>query len=233
MTINNTQKALLYLLAIILACSTCIYLITIEILHPVSIFVVLFGCFHWCKSIWEIYNIERHNPTRILKKILPKVGFSIENTEWNEERTFMRIHGVYQDDHFIIDASPESLYVNIYDLAWHRIKSTAPSIRTYLEAINDTNAAHPHASVVMCDPDENDMRDIYTASKTIIPDYHPHLYLDSLMCDMLNCKRTFAESVQKDRPWLKAKRGPIGFNTSYEEETPTKTKVTGFAANAE
>ncbi|MBO5698604.1 MAG: hypothetical protein J6R79_01175 [Bacteroidaceae bacterium] len=145
----------------------------------------------------------------------------------------MRIYGVYQGDHFIIDASPESLYINIYDLMWHSVKSTDPSMRIYLEAINDTNAENPNSSVVMCDPNENDMRDIYTISKTIIPDYQPQLYLETLMCDILNCKKTFAENVQKDRPWLKAKRGPIGFNTSSEEDTPKKTKVTGFAANAE
>jgi hypothetical protein len=53
------------------------------------------------------------------------------------------------------------------------------------------------------------------------------------MCDMLNCKKTFAESVQKVRPWLKAKRGPIGFNTSCEQENSEKTKISGFAANAD
>ena len=230
---NDQQRAYLYLLATLLACAACIYLIAIEILHPIAFLFVLFGCYHWCKFIWDYFNIERRRPTRVLKKLLPKCGFSIEKTEWNEEHTCMRIFGVYQGDHFIIDASPESLYINIYDLMWHSVKSTDPSMRIYLEAINDTNADNPNSSVVMCAPDENDMRDIYTISKTIIPDYQPQLYLETLMCDMLNCKRTFAESVQKDRPWLKAKRGPIGFNTSCEEETPKKTKVTGFAANAE
>lgn len=145
----------------------------------------------------------------------------------------MNIYGDYQNEKFIIKASPDSLYINICTLTWHRIKSTDPSIHQYLEAINDTNAEHPNISVIMCDPDENDMRYIYTASTTLIPEYQPHIYLEQLICDIANSKSTFAENLQKDRPWLKAKRGPIGFNTSYEEETPAKTKVTGFAANAE
>ena len=233
MNMNEQQKGVLILLAILLACSTSIYLIIINILHPIAFLFVLFGCYPWCKVIWDTYNREKHRPTRILKKILPKFGFSIENTEWHKEDNLMRIFGVYQDDRFIIDASPECLYINIYDLAWHSIKSTDPSMRQYLEALNDTNAVHPNMSVIMGDPDENDMRDIFTASKTLIPEFQPHIYLESLMCDMLNCKRTFIENVQKDRPWLKAKRGPIGFNTSNEQETPAKTKVTGFAAHAE
>lgn len=233
MNMNNKQKAILYLIAIIWVFAICIYLISINILHPISLFAILFGCYPWGKFIWGVCNLEKHNTTRILKRILPKCGFSIEKTEWDEEHTFMRIYGVYQGDHFIIEASTVSLFIKIYDLVWHSVQASDPSMRLYLEAINETNAAYSNLSVIMCEPDEKDMRDIYTASITIIPDYQPHVYLDHLMCDMLNCKKTFAESVQKDRPWLKAKRGPIGFNTSCEQENSEKTKISGFAANAD
>lgn len=82
-----------------------------------------------------------------------------------------------------------------------------------METINDTNALNPNMSVVMRHPDENNMRDIYTYSRTILPDYHAEIYLEHLMCEMLNCKNTFAECLKKDRPWLNAKKSPIGFHS--------------------
>lgn len=52
-----------------------------------------------------------------MKKILPKFGFSIENTEWNKEDNIMNIYGDYQNEKFIIKTSPDSLYINICTLA--------------------------------------------------------------------------------------------------------------------
>ena len=77
----------------------------------------------------------------------------------------MQYWGKYQGDNFLIEASTPSLYINIYDLPWNNIKSSGASITSYIEAINDTNALNPNMSVVMCHPDENNMRDIYTYSR--------------------------------------------------------------------
>ena len=210
---NNNHKAILYSIAILLAMGSCIYLIHIGILHEISLLFLLFGVYPWCKNVWDVYNTERHIPTRILKELLPKCGFNIEKTEWNEEKNFVQYWGKYQGDNFLIEASTQSLYINIYDLPWNNIKSSDSSITSYIEAINDTNALNPNMSVVMCHPDENNMRDIYTYSRTILPDYQAEIYLEHLMCDMLNCKNTFAECLKKDRPWLNAKKSPIGFHS--------------------
>ena len=173
---NNNHKAILYSIAILLAIGSCIYLIHIGILHEISLLFVLFGIYPWCKNIWDVYNAERHIPTRILKELLPKCGFNIEKTEWNEEKNFVQYWGKYQGDNFLIEASTQSLYINIYDLPWNNIKSSDASITSYMEAINDTNALNPNMSVVMCHPDENNMRDIYTYSRTILPDYQAEIY---------------------------------------------------------
>lgn len=213
---RDKQKVVLYLVAATLAFSICIYLIVIGILHVVAVLPLLFGCYPWYKYIWNVYNIERRNTIRILKKILPKSNFSIEQTDWNEEHTLLRFWGKYQGDNFMIEASPHSLYINVYDLPWHNIKSSDASMHRYMEAVNDTNAKYPHLCVVVCDPDENEMRDIYTLSRTILPDYHPNEYLDNLMCTMLNCKNTLAESLKRERPWLNSKRNSIGFNAARD-----------------
>lgn len=156
-----------------------------------------FGIYPWCKIIWDVYNAERHTPTRILKELLPKCGFNIEKTEWNEEKNFVQYWGKYQGDIFLIEASTPSLYINIYDLPWNNIKSSDASITSYIEAINDTNALNPNMSVVMCHPDEIICAIFIRTAGTILPDYHAEIYLEHLMCDMLNCKKTFAECLKK------------------------------------
>ncbi len=110
---NNNHKAILYSIAILLAMGSCIYLIHIGILHEISLLFLLFGVYPWCKNVWDVYNTERHIPTRILKELLPKCGFNIEKTEWNEEKNFVQYWGKYQGDNFLIEASTQSLYINI------------------------------------------------------------------------------------------------------------------------
>ncbi len=58
---------------------------------------------------------------------------------------------------------------------------------------------------------------------TILPTFKPAEYLESLMSDMLNCKRTFADSINKQRPWMKQQRNPIGSNTVQQGITNSQS----------
>ncbi len=208
---TEIRKAWLSAIGIVVIFAVCSYLIYIEIFHVCVLIFAAFGCYPWGKYIIAVVRHVLKNPVKILGKALPKCGFSIDKKEWNEERTFVRFSGKYQGDNFILEAAPNCAYINVYDLPWHSIKITDPQMAQLMEAVNDTNAQSANMSVVVCDPDDEGNRDIYTLSKTILPNYKPEDYLDSLMCDMLNRKRALAESMGRQRPWMKPQRGPIGF----------------------
>lgn len=232
MTMIHKHKALICLLAVILVSAVSIYLTIIGVLPFFALIALLFGCHPWYKYIWNSYNIERRNTTKILKRILPQSGFLIEHEEWDEKHSQLQFVGKFNEEHFMIEASPNSPYINVYDLTWNRINASDPSMHRFVEAVNDTNAINPNMSVIVCDPDEENLRYIHTISKTILPDYRPHEYLECLMSSMLECKGTLIECFNRDRPWLNAKRGPIGFNTSQNHDNDDNAINTGFAATA-
>ena len=95
-------------------------------------------------------------------------------------------------------------------LPWNNIKSSDASITSYIEAINDTNALNPNMSVVMCHPDEIICAIFIRTAGTILPDYHAEIYLEHLMCDMLNCKKHLQNASKKRSPLVKCKEKPHG-----------------------
>lgn len=211
MTMNYRQKALASLAGIIAIFAGCLYLISIDVLNWEVIILAVFGCYPWAKYVWQVFRFEQRNTVRILQSSFPKFGFSIENTEWNDERTAVRMYGKYQGDNFMIEAAPSSAYVMIYDMPWTDVKASDPSVPRLLEAINETNAETANMSVFMMEPNEEGVRRIYTVSKTILPTYKPEQYLDSLMCEMLNSKKALHDNFQRERPWMTQHKGAVGF----------------------
>lgn len=220
MNLNYRQKALAYLAIIIAAIATGTALVIAGVLNWAgTLFVVAFGCLPLAKYVWQVAIHEKHDTIRILKAALPKCGFSIRETEWNDDKTAVRFHGQYQGDNFTIQAAHGYSYVEILDLPWSGIKSSDPAIGQMMEAINETNASSANMSVILCEPNEEGVRQLYTLAKTILPTYRPEAYLDSLMCDMLNRKKALHDNFAKPRPWMETpKRGPVGFNVAVEQE---------------
>lgn len=217
MTLNYRQKAWAALAGIIAVIGASIYFIIIDVLNAGALIVVAFGCYPWAKYIWQVLRFEHRNTVRVLKSALPKCGFSIEDTEWNDDKTAVRFHGKYQGDNFMVEAYPSSAYVMVFDMPWSGIKASDPSVPRLLEAINETNAEASNMSVYLMDPDEDGVRNVYTLSKTILPSYQLEQYLDSLMCDMLNRKKALHDNFGKERPWMTQRRGPVGFNVQSQE----------------
>ena len=187
-------------------------LVLLNILNEGAFILAAIACYPMVKYLWQFAGYIHRDTILILRKALPKAGFSIENTEWNDQHTTIRFHGKYQGDNFMVEAANESVYIMIYDMPWQGVKSSDPIVPKIMEAINEVNSAASNMSVVMCEPNEDGMRHIYTLSRTILPTFRPEQYIDSLMCDMLNRKPALVEAVNKERPYMVQRRGPVGFN---------------------
>ncbi len=215
---NYRYKAIAAFFGILIILGGCAYLVYTDVLIRWAIILAAWGCYPWAKYIWNVVNIERRNTIRILKNSLPKCGFTIEDESWNEDHTVINFSGKYQEENFLVSAAPNTAYIRVYDLPWLDIKTSDPNMSHVMEAINDTNSKSGNHSVIVSDPDEKGVRNVYTCSVTILPEYKPVEYLDSLMCDMLNSKRTFADCTTRQRPWLKQARHPIGFNAIQHKD---------------
>lgn len=222
MTLSNRQKAWACVAGIAAVLAVVSYL---RVIHAVTWaawpFAVL-CCYPWAKYAWQVFQYERRNTVRALNKALPKCGFAIENAGWNESETEFQFHGKYQGDNFVIVASPTVAYFWIYDLAWLCVKASDPSKHMVLEAINEINANAGNISVFITEPQEQGNRNILTVSKTILPFYKNAEFLACLMCDMLNQKAKFRESLEKERPWMARRAGPIGFNAGVTNDDENK-----------
>lgn len=216
MEINKKKKALSAVFGIMVILGVCGYLIFIDVLPYAVFLIALLGCYPWGKYLWSVISSERRNTVRILKATLPKFGFIVEESSWDDDHSVVSILGKYQEEKFLVTASPGAAYIKVYDLPWLDVKSTDPSMPHMMEAVNDTNANIGNCRVIVSNPDSNGTRNVYTCSVTILPSYKPDEYLESLMCDMLNCKRTLAESIKQERPWMRQKRNPIGFSSAYK-----------------
>lgn len=226
MTLNYRQKAWLNLAGIVTAWCFTIYLMLLDSRNGGAIIIALLCSWVWGRYALRVLGYERRNTIRILKASLPKCGFSIRETEWNDEKTAVRFHGKYQGDNFMVEASPSSAYILVFDMPWTAIRASDPSVPRLLEAINETNIESANMSVCMMEPDEEGVRQIYTLSKTILPSYKPEQYLDSLMCDMLNRKKALHDNFDKPRPWMNTtKRGPVGFNVGNTKKDATDESI--------
>lgn len=193
-------------------------LVAMSILNAGAFILAAIACFTMAKQLWQIAGIMRRNTIRILSKALPKAGFSIENTEWNEQHTAIRFFGKYKEDNFMIEAANDCAFVMIYDMPWQGVKTSDPIMPKLMEAVNDVNAGSSNMSVIVCEPNDEGVRSIYTLSKTIIPTYRPEEYLDSLMCDMLNRKPALVDAINKERPYMAQRRGPVGFSVQQPSD---------------
>lgn len=219
MTLNYRQKAWAYAAGILAVFGTCAYFIFMDVGNAGLLIPAAFGCFPWAKYIWLVVRHEQSNTVRQLKKAFPKLGFSVTDTTWDDDKTAVRFTGEYRGDNFIIEAAHDSAYVRVVDLPWLEMKAVDPAVPRMQESINETNAEVSNMCVYMTHPDDDGIRHIYTLARTILPSHRPEEYLDVLMCDMLNRKRSLQENFAKERPWLNQRRGPVGFTVNSDQKS--------------
>lgn len=174
--------------------------------------VAVIACLPAFKWLWHYAQRMHYDTVRRLIKRLPKAGFKIMDTKWSDDGTTVHFNGTYQGDHFKVNAIVGCAYVEFNDLPWYEVDAADPLITRVLEAINDVNERMPNISVVMKEPNKDGKRIIYTRGLTILPTHRTEVYIESLMCDMLNRKRAFFEAFHKERPYMSYRRTPVGFN---------------------
>lgn len=192
--------------------------VALGILHPIAYLLAIAACAPMAKYLWAYAKYLHHNPIRILQKLLPKIGFKIENTEWNDNHSAVRFHGIFREENFFVEASDSTYFIDILDCAWQTVPATDKMIPRLMEAVNEVNARSSNMSVVVGEPAEDGLRRIYTTCRTIIDMRYPEEYMETLMCDMLNCKGRLSESLKKERPYMEPRRSPMGFQTTTADD---------------
>ena len=208
---KSTNQAVMHGAIIAGVMGVCAALVIADILEPLALVFAAAACYVSARYLWIYFMDILHSPVRVLKKVLPKVGFNIENIEWSDDKSSVSMIGKYQDDSFVIEAAPGYAFFTVTDMPWHTFNVDDPNMPRILEAINATNASCTHMSVILCNPDEEGNRVIYTKSSTLLPHYRTADYMQWLLTDILRRKHDLAEQLRQSRPWLDKQSRPIGF----------------------
>ena len=209
---KKQKTAAVNVLAIVAILGATTALVLTGVLHAGVFALAALAVFPFAKSLWQAAKEYRRNTARLLRKAFPKIGFSVEDTEWSDDRKHVRFTGKYREDNFVIEASPnDCAFVRIIDLPWASIAASDPNVTRFLEAANCVNSQMPNISVVLGRPDDEGNRPLYTMADTTLPVGNTAEYLDALLIDILNRKPTFAEAYHLVEPTPAQRRGPIGF----------------------
>lgn len=224
------KKALQNGLYILILLGVTAVLVVTKVISAWAFLIVPLAGFPLVKPIWYYIQDLRWSSIRVLRKALPKAGFVIEKEEWNDKHDAVRFNGKYQGYDFIIVAYTTNLYVWLDDMIWERLPASDSRMPKILEALNEVNTKSPGMSVVISEPDTNGIRSIHTITQIVLPGYSPADYLDYLMCEMLNRRLAFVEAFNKERPYMRQRRGPVGFNA--QEDSANATAQMSPAAQA-
>ncbi|MBQ7941913.1 MAG: hypothetical protein IJ328_05845 [Muribaculaceae bacterium] len=209
--VKETMRGILWLVGLISAVGVCVYYIVNGTFHPILILVLLICLYPWCEGFWNLfyYECSDNRNKRILKRILPKIGFSITyENEYEVVPPLLYIFvGNYKGEKFMIKVFKS--FITVIDLPWYEIEETEYML-PILEATNEVNNSTGFLSMLIRSDVEN-KRCVYTAYQIVLPEYKPENHLENMLNEMLACKREFMETLKEKRAEESLPNRKIGF----------------------
>lgn len=188
---KDVFKGIMWLMGLISAVGVCVYYIVNGTFHPILILVLLICLYPWCEGFWNLfyYEYSDNRNKKILKRILPEIGFSITyENEYEVVPPLLYIFvGNYKGEKFMIKVFRS--FIVVIDLPWYEIEETE-SMLPILEAANKVNNSAGFLSVLIKSDVEN-KRCVYTAYQIVLPEYKPKNHLENMLNEILACKQDF------------------------------------------
>ena len=119
-----------------------------------------------------------------------------------EEAEELKIYFDYQGERFMIEANNECLYINVYDLWWHRL-STYCEVEEFAamqKAINDINS-YANCTVLYTIKKEAEMIGVHSRKNMLFVRQIPDLkgYLASTLDDFFKVQRSVMIEIEKSK----------------------------------